>query len=57
MNLLAFGGIFWDIVGDEKYLGWAPFNLAVHAARCGLQAGVVSAHGGDPLGREAMVAA
>ena len=57
MKLLAFGEILWDIVGDEKYLGGAPFNLAVHAARCGLQAGVVSALGGDPLGREALAAA
>ncbi|MCH8218446.1 MAG: carbohydrate kinase [Planctomycetes bacterium] len=37
--------------------GGAPFNLAVHAGRCGLQAGIVSALGGDPLGNEALAAA
>ncbi len=57
MKLLAFGEILWDIVGDEKYLGGAPFNLAVHAARCGLHAGVVSSLGDDPLGIEALAAA
>lgn len=57
MKLLAFGEILWDIVGEEKYLGGAPFNLAVHAGRCGLQAGIVSALGSDPLGTEAWAAA
>ncbi|MCH7917251.1 MAG: hypothetical protein IIC50_04615 [Planctomycetes bacterium] len=37
--------------------GRAPFNLAVHAGRCGLRAGIVSALGGDPLGTEALAAA
>lgn len=57
MKLLAFGEILWDIVGEEKYLGGAPFNLAVHAGRCGLQAGIVSSLGSDPLGTEAWAAA
>lgn len=54
MKLLAFGEILWDIVGDEKYLGGAPFNLAAHAARCGAEAAILSRLGDDALGAEAL---
>ena len=56
MKLLAFGEILWDIVGDEKYLGGASFNLAAHAARCGAQATILSRLGQDALGAEALAA-
>lgn len=53
MRLLCFGEILWDVVGDTKHLGGAPFNLAVHASRCGLEAGIISSLGNDALGHEA----
>jgi len=43
-------------VGDAKYLGGAPFNLAAHAARCGAQTTILSRLGQDALGTEALAA-
>jgi len=56
VKLLAFGEILWDIVGDTKYLGGAPFNLAAHAAQCGAEATILSRLGDDALGAEALAA-
>ncbi|MCJ7626241.1 MAG: carbohydrate kinase [Anaerolineaceae bacterium] len=56
MKLLSFGEILWDIIGKQQHLGGAPFNLAVHAARCGMDAGIVSALGTDALGTQALQA-
>ncbi len=56
MKLLAFGEILWDIVGETKHLGGAPFNLAAHAARCGCEATILSRLGQDMLGEEALAA-
>ncbi len=56
MKLLAFGEILWDIVGEAKHLGGAPFNLAAHAVRCGCEATVLSRLGQDRLGQEALAA-
>ncbi len=53
MKLLSFGEILWDVVGDTRHLGGAPFNLAVHASRCGLEVGIISSLGNDALGHEA----
>lgn len=56
MKLLAFGEILWDIVGEAKYLGGAPLNLAAHAAQCGAQTTILSRLGRDALGAEALAA-
>jgi len=56
VKLLAFGEILWDIVGEAKHLGGAPFNLAAHAARCGCEATILSRLGKDMLGEEALAA-
>jgi len=56
MKLLSFGEILWDIIGTQQHLGGAPFNLAVHAARCGMDVGIVSALGTDALGIQALQA-
>lgn len=57
MKLLSFGEILWDIVDSREYLGGAPFNLAAHAARCGVVCTFISSIGDDGRGREALAAA
>lgn len=57
IDVLAFGEILWDVIDGVPHLGGAPFNLAAHAARCGLRAALVSAVGRDDLGRRAVAEA
>ena len=57
MNLLSIGEILWDLIGDDRHLGGAPFNLAVQAQRLGHNVAFISAVGDDELGRAAIVAA
>lgn len=54
MKILCFGEILWDIYGDEKVIGGAPFNFSAHAVKSGAQAYLVSAVGNDSLGKEAI---
>jgi len=54
--LLAFGEILWDVLPDGEVIGGAPFNVAAHAARCGLRAGLYSRVGQDERGRKARAA-
>ena len=49
-KVLAFGEVLWDIVGGKAYLGGAPFNLAAHCSKIGLQSYLISAVGSDFLG-------
>ena len=53
-QLLSFGEILWDIVKAEEYLGGAPFNLAAHAAECGMECSIISCLGKDPRGVKAL---
>ena len=57
IDVLAFGEILWDVIDGVPHIGGAPFNLAAHAAKCGLRAAIVSAVGRDDLGRRAVSAA
>ncbi len=54
LDVLAFGEVLWDVIDGVPHLGGAPFNLAAHAAKCGLGAAIVSAVGRDDLGRLAV---
>ncbi|MGN1081355.1 MAG: carbohydrate kinase [Acutalibacteraceae bacterium] len=54
MKLLSFGEIIWDVYPDEKYLGGAPLNFAAHFSKQGGGAYMLSALGGDELGKEAL---
>ncbi len=56
MNIVSFGEILWDHIGDGWYIGGAPFNLAAHCARMGASAALVSSVGDDDLGRRALAA-
>lgn len=54
MKLLSFGAVLWDIIEGTPHIGGAPFNLAAHAARLGIESYLVSAVGDDELGRRAI---
>lgn len=57
MQITVFGEILWDVFGDEKKIGGAPFNFGAHCAKLGMDVQLVSAVGDDELGREAVSAA
>ncbi len=54
MKILAFGEILWDIFGEEKKIGGAPFNFAAHIAKLGAESYLISAVGKDENGIEAV---
>lgn len=49
---IGIGEVLWDLLPAGKQLGGAPANFGYHARALGAEARVVSAVGGDPLGRE-----
>jgi fructokinase len=57
MNLVLLGAVLWDVFDDRKLIGGAPFNVAAHAAKLGMDAAFISAVGDDELGREALAQA
>lgn len=57
LRLLSFGELLWDLFEGEERIGGAAFNLAAHAARCGLEAHLLSRVGHDDLGHRALEAA
>jgi fructokinase len=50
MRILSIGEILWDVIGNQEYLGGAPFNFCVHAARLGHEVTFLSAVGYDARG-------
>jgi len=54
MKFVSFGEILWDIIDGKEHLGGAPFNLAAHLARCGVESFMISSLGDDDLGRRAL---
>ena len=54
VKIAVFGEILWDIFGDERRIGGAPFNFAAHASRLGADVDMISAVGDDELGRTAV---
>ncbi len=52
MKLLAFGEVVWDEINGQLCIGGAPFNVAAHAHRIGVEdAYLFTAVGDDALGR------
>jgi fructokinase len=49
-KITGLGEVLWDLYPDEKHLGGAPANVAIHAHRLGAQGFVASAVGHDSLG-------
>lgn len=54
MKILSFGEILWDIFGEKKEIGGAPFNFSAHMAKLGADVFMVSALGNDELGKNAL---
>jgi fructokinase len=55
LTVVGLGEILWDLYPDEKYLGGAPANAAIHVCRLGYQGVVVSSVGQDDLGNEILL--
>lgn len=53
-RLISIGEVLWDLIEGQAHIGGAPFNLAAHAARLGMDAWLVSAVGDDDLGAKAL---
>lgn len=52
-TILCLGEILWDVYPDAEYLGGAPMNVAVHSAKLGCRAYMISALGRDARGNAA----
>lgn len=50
--IVGLGEVLWDIYAEERYLGGAPANVAIHSQRLGARGVVASAVGEDDLGDE-----
>lgn len=50
--VVGMGEALWDVLPEGKKIGGAPANFAYHVSQFGLPGYVVSAVGGDALGRE-----
>lgn len=57
MRVASIGEILWDVIGENEFLGGAPFNLCVHLTRLGHNALFISALGNDERGRRALARA
>lgn len=50
---VCFGEVLWDIFpGEQRRIGGAPFNVAYHLFKMGLDVEMISSVGDDDLGRE-----
>lgn len=53
-EVLAFGEVLFDCLGDDVRLGGAPLNFAYYCVKSGARASVLSAVGQDALGDRAL---
>ena len=51
-KIVGIGEILWDIYREERYLGGAPANVAIHSRQLGDEGLIVSRIGDDGMGRE-----
>ncbi|RZK75967.1 MAG: carbohydrate kinase [Pedobacter sp.] len=51
-TVFCFGEVLWDIFPDGARAGGAPFNVAYHLMRMGVESRMISRTGDDDLGRE-----
>ncbi len=51
-RIAGIGEVLWDIYHEERYLGGAPANFAIHVSQLGDEGIVVSRIGNDGMGRE-----
>lgn len=53
-KFMSFGAVLWDIEGNNKTIGGAPFNLAAHLARMGVETYLYTKVGRDEYGKGAL---
>lgn len=53
-KILSYGAVLWDIIDNNKHLGGAPLNVAVHLAKFGLNTFMLTNLGVDAYGDEAL---
>lgn len=49
-KVLSFGELLWDVFGEVEVIGGAPFNVAAHLARLGVESHLYSRIGRDRRG-------
>lgn len=53
IKVACFGEVLWDIFpGGDRRAGGAPFNVAYHLSKMGVEVNMISSVGHDELGRE-----
>ncbi len=53
VQVVCFGELLWDIFpGNNRRAGGAPFNVAYHLSKMGIQTRMISGVGNDELGQE-----
>ncbi|UPZ36415.1 carbohydrate kinase [Sphingobacterium sp. PCS056] len=53
IKIACFGEVLWDIFpGGDRRAGGAPFNVAYHLSKMGVEVNMISSVGNDELGRE-----
>lgn len=50
--VLSFGEVLMDCFPDRNVIGGAPFNVAVHLKRLGVESGIITKIGKDELGEQ-----
>ncbi|MCD6407912.1 carbohydrate kinase [bacterium] len=51
-KVAVFGEVLWDIIEGKEYIGGAPFNLACHLKKLGVDVIFISAVGNDERGKK-----
>ena len=54
IKVLALGAVLWDVIGENEYIGGAPFNFAVNMSRLGATVALVTSVGKDDRGERAL---
>lgn len=52
LKVVAIGEVLWDVIGEERHLGGAPFNFCYQSRAFGADAGMITRVGSDDLGEE-----
>lgn len=50
--VVSIGEILWDVVGNQRFIGGAPFNFAYHCQAQGARAAIISRVSADDLGAD-----
>lgn len=50
--VVSIGEVLWDVIGNQRYIGGAPFNFAYHSRSLGARAALISRVSQDDLGAD-----